>query len=203
MSGYPESVRRVVEGFKRLPGVGERGAARFAFHLLYRDTEGAKLLGEALVEMASKARRCSRCRIVADTDPCWLCSDPKRDTKTLCVVEGPEDVVAIENTGAYRGLYFVLGGVVEPLEGRTIYDLGGELLKKRVAKEKIEEVIVATSPTTEGEATLLEIEELLQGLDVVVSRIARGLPSGTYLHAAGPFAIKEALTNRKPRNATR
>lgn len=193
---YSETLGRVVEGFKRLPGIGERGAIRFALYLLYEDTEGARLLGEALVEMARRRTKCSLCRMVADTDPCWICKNPKRDRGLICVVEHPQDVAAVERSGAYNGLYFVLGGYVDPLAERTIYHLGGDLLRKRVADEGIKEVIVATNPTTEGEATFLEIEHLLRGLNVVVSRIARGLPSGTYLQNAGPLAIKEALSMR-------
>ena len=183
VEGYSEVLRRVVESFRRLPGVGERGAQRYALYLLYEDPEGARLLGEALSELARRRRLCSLCRMPADTDPCWICANPKRDRTRLCVVEQPQDVATIERSGAYDGLYFVLGG---------------QLLKKRVLNEKIQEVIVATNPTTEGEATFLEICELLSGLSVTVSRIARGLPSGTYLHTAGPLAVKEALKNRKP-----
>jgi len=198
VEGYSEVLRRVVESFRRLPGVGERGAQRYALYLLYEDPEGARLLGEALSELARRRRLCSLCRMPADTDPCWICANPKRDRTRLCVVEQPQDVATIERSGAYDGLYFVLGGHVDPLKERTIHHLGGQLLKKRVLNEKIQEVIVATNPTTEGEATFLEICELLSGLSVTVSRIARGLPSGTYLHTAGPLAVKEALTNRKP-----
>jgi len=195
---YPESVQRVVEELSALPGLGRRTAERLALHMLYHTPARAKTLSEALRNLVRSRVVCSRCRNVSDADPCWLCADPRRDAKTLCVVEQPEDLAAVEMTGAFDGLYFVLGGHIDLLAGKTDHDLPIAALKRRVTEEGVKEVVIATSPTTEGDATALEIERLLESTGVALTRLARGIPMGTSVAIAAPTILRQALKGRTP-----
>lgn len=190
------SVERLVEAFRRLPGVGKRSAERFALHLLSAPESEALELGQAILEARKRVKKCSRCRNLAETDPCSICTDAKRDQTLLCVVERPAGVMAVEASGAYRGVYHVLHGVISPLDGIGPDDLFIDALAQRVAKEHIREVILATNATVEGENTALYITRILEPLHVTVSRIAHGVPMGSGLEYADSVTLARALEGR-------
>lgn len=190
---YPDSMRRLIESLSALPGVGRRGAERFAFFMLFEDTEAAKEIADAIREMLAKAVVCSKCRNIAESDPCWICGDQKRNRRLLCVVESPNDVMAVERSGVFDGLYFVLGALSFP-EDEESSSL--DELRRHVLEEGIEEVIVATSPTTLGDVTALRLKNLLEGTSVKVSRIAKGVPEGAAVRFASPLVLRDAFRRR-------
>lgn len=172
------AIQELIEALRHLPGVGPKSAQRMTLHLLERDREAAQLLGDALLSALAKVERCQRCRNFTELAICEICGDPKRDDTALCVVETPADVMAIEQTGSYRGLYFVLMGHLSPLDGIGPKQLGLDSLNGLFETESIAEVILATNPTVEGEATGHYIAELAQRHDIRVTRIAHGVPLG-------------------------
>jgi len=176
MAAISPSIEQLVEALRCLPGVGPRSAQRMSLHLLERDRDGAKRLAEALLQAVQCVRRCNSCRNLADAELCGLCQDPRRDSSQLCVVETPADVFAIEQSQSFRGRYFVLLGRLSPIEGLGPEELGLGLLRARVQEEGVREVILATNPTVEGEATAYYITDLLRPLGLSVSRIAHGVP---------------------------
>ncbi|HOJ32625.1 MAG TPA: recombination mediator RecR [Candidatus Hydrogenedentes bacterium] len=190
------SVERLIEAFRRLPGVGKRSAERFALHLLAAPEEDAIELGKAILEARRRVRRCTRCGNLAETDPCEICTDEKRDRSVLCVVERPAGVIALEGSGGFRGLYHVLHGVISPLDGVGPDDLRIDKLITRVKEEGIREVILATNATVEGENTALYISHLLEPLGVSVTRIAHGVPMGSGLEYADGVTLTRALAGR-------
>lgn len=190
------SVERLIEAFRRLPGVGKRSAERFALHLLAAPEEDAIELGKAILEARCRVRRCMRCGNLAETDPCEICTDEKRDRSVLCVVERPAGVIALEGSGGFRGLYHVLHGVISPLDGVGPEDLQIDKLITRVKEEGIREVILATNATVEGENTALYISHLLEPLGVSVTRIAHGVPMGSGLEYADGVTLTRALEGR-------
>ncbi len=190
------SVERLVEAFRRLPGVGKRSAERFALHLLSAPERDALELGEAILEARRRVKRCGICQNLAETDPCVICADEKRDRSTLCVVERPGGVIALESSGVYRGLYHVLHGVISPLDGVGPEDLRIDQLINRIGAENIREVILATNATVEGENTALYITRLLEPLKVTVTRIAHGVPMGGGLEYADSVTLARALQGR-------
>jgi recombination protein RecR len=192
----PKAFRRVVEELCRLPGIGSKTAQRLAFHLLKRPAEDSRELSAALAGLVDEIGHCSICHCLTDEDPCALCRDPARDTSVVCVVEEPSDAFALEDTGAYRGLYHVLGGVFNPLEGVGPDDLTVAGLLERVKGGGVVEVILATNPSIEGEATAAYLAEALRPLGVKLTRIARGLPFGGDLEYADPLTLGRALESR-------
>jgi len=190
---YPDSMRRLIESLSALPGVGRRGAERFAFFMLFESPEAARRLADAIEEVLSKAVVCSKCRNIAESDPCWICSDPKRNRSLLCIVESPNDVMAIERSSVYDGLYFVLGTLPSIQEEE---DSSLEELRRYVSEAGIEEVIVATSPTTLGDVAALKVKKLLEGTSVKVSRIAKGMPEGAAVKFASPLVLRDAFKRR-------
>jgi recombination protein RecR len=187
----------LVKALKRLPGVGEKTATRFAFYMLNAEKEEIGELTRAIRDVKEKLRLCSRCFQLTDVDPCPICSDLKRDASRLCVVETPLDLMAIEKAGHFRGLYHVLHGLLSPLDAIGPDDIRFSELLKRVEKEKIAEVILALNPTVEGESTAGYIRDRLKGSGIVVSRIAYGIPVGGSLEYADPLTLSRALDNRK------
>jgi recombination protein RecR len=182
----------------RLPGIGRKTALRLTFHLLKRPPEEIRRLARALDAVAERVRSCSRCGNLTEQDPCALCSNPRRDAAVLCVVEEASDIGAIERTGQYRGLYHVLGGRLSPLEGIGPDELAIPTLLGRLGNgAAVTEVIVATNPSVEGEATALYLQRLIQPLGVRVTRLARGLPVGGDLEYADGVTIAEALAGRR------
>uniref|UniRef100_A0A7C3YT76 Recombination protein RecR n=1 Tax=candidate division WOR-3 bacterium TaxID=2052148 RepID=A0A7C3YT76_UNCW3 len=189
-----EELKRVVTHFSQFPGIGKKTAERIAFFLLKMDEAKIRDLFSAIIAWRQSAKPCPFCFNVTSQGRCEICDDPKRDKKTICVVESSSDLYVIEKTRTYQGLYYVLGGVISE-EGKE--NLRLKELKERVVKEKIEEVIIATNPTTEGELTASYLAKILRPLGVKVSRIARGLPFGSHLELADNVTITQALEGRK------
>jgi len=183
--------------FAKLPGIGRKTALRLTYHLLKQPPEQSRRLAGALGALVERIRRCSVCSNLTEEDPCAICADPRRDRSLLCVVEEAADIGAIERAGEYRGLYHVLGGRLSPLDGVGPEDLTVGQLAERVAKGGIKEVIVATNPSLEGEATALYIQRQLAGQVGAVTRIGRGLPVGGDLEYADGVTIAQALTSRR------
>lgn len=194
---YGEAVARLIAELKRLPGVGQRTAERLAFHLVQSPRDAALGLAQAIRDVKENARPCSQCFNVTESDPCPICADPGRDRQTLCVVERPQDVMALEKIGGYRGLYHVLLGTVSLLEGMDPRDLTIEPLIERVREGKVREVILATNPNFEGDATALHLRAALERLGVRLTRLARGLPTGSSLEFASKAILSEALEGRQ------
>jgi recombination protein RecR len=190
-------VARLVELLKLMPGVGEKTAERLAYHILGLSDEDAAALAEAICDVKHKVRQCSRCYQFAESDPCPICSDPRRERSTICVVEQARDAVTIEQGRGYRGLYHVLCGRLAPLEGMEPESLTVPALVERVRTEGVREVILATNPDLEGEATALYVRQALQGLPVRVTRLARGIPSGSQLAYADAAVLADALEGRR------
>lgn len=189
-------LQQLMDALRCLPGVGPKSAQRMAFHLLERDRDGAQRLTRVLADALERVGRCRSCRTLSETELCPLCANPKRDDRLLCVVETPADVVAVEQSGGYQGRYFVLGGHLSPLDGIGPEDLGVDALLER-AKSEVEEVILATNPTVEGEATAHYLAVLLQERGLRVSRIAHGVPLGGELEYVDGNTLTRALAGRK------
>lgn len=190
-------IDELVGELARLPGIGKKTALRLTYHLLKRPPADMTRLARALENVAARVRPCSQCGNLTEADPCDLCTSPRRDPAVVCVVEDASDIGAIERTGEYRGLYHVLGGRLSPLEGIGPDELNIAQLVGRLGVGAIEEVIVATNPSVEGEATAMYLHKLIQPLGVRVTRLARGLPVGGDLEYADGVTIAEALTGRR------
>ncbi len=197
MSLLPGVVQDLIDQFAKLPGVGPRSAERLTFFVLRDPSSVATGLGKALLALDGSLQYCTQCHNLAEEPLCVICSNDKRDRSLLAIVEEPLDVVAIENTGHYRGLYHVLGGAISPLDGIGPDKLNIRDIMDRIEKEGIKEVILATNPSTEGEATAMYIKRLLAESPVEVSRLARGLPVGGDLEYADQVTLGRALTGRQ------
>ena len=194
---YAPPIARLLEELERLPGVGPKSAQRIAYYVLRSDEEVAGRLAEALLEVKRSIHFCPRCFDFAEGDVCEVCGDPKRDATLICVVEEPRDVVAIERTGEFRGLYHVLGGVISPVDGIGPDQLRVRELLDRVAEGGVTEVVVATNTTVEGETTALYLARMLKPLGLRVTRIASGLPVGGDLEYADEVTLGRALEARR------
>lgn len=192
----PDSTSRLIGEFKKLPGIGEKTAERLVFFLLKKQKETARQLAEAILDIKEKIKSCSNCNSITESDPCNICSDPKRDHKIICVVEEPHDLYAIERMGEYRGCYYVLMGSISPLDGVGPEDLQIQELVEKVKKDGVQEVIMATNPNMEGDATAIFICKTLKSLGVKVTRIARGLPVGSDLEYADEVTILKSFEGR-------
>ncbi len=192
----PSSLLKLIEALKKLPGIGQRSAERIAFFLL-RNREGLDELIEALGEAGQNLKFCSICHGLTDEDPCPICSDPGRDKTVLCVVEEPQDVFLLEKLDFFKGRYHVLGGVISPIDNIGPEDLTISHLVERVEREGVREVILALNPTVEGDTTAYYIADLLKPRNVKVTRIARGLPTGSDLALTDVTTLKEALLGRR------
>lgn len=193
----PRTVARLVEELVRLPGIGPKSASRLAYYLLRAPEEEARALAEAILEMKQRILLCSRCFNITETDPCALCVDENRDRARICVVEEPLDVIALERTGRYRGLYHVLHGALSPVEGIGPEDLRIRELLARVRLQPVEEIILATNPNLEGDATAMYLAQQLIPLGVRVTRLAHGLPIGGDLEYADEITLSRALEGRR------
>ncbi|MBX3179004.1 MAG: recombination mediator RecR [Candidatus Hydrogenedentes bacterium] len=192
------AVERLVEAFRRLPGVGKRSAERMALHLLSAPHEDAMRLSEAIREARERITTCSVCRNLTESDPCSICADDRRDAGLVCVVEQPAGAMAIEKGGGYRGRYHVLHGVLNPLEGIGPAELCLDRLFARLKSGEVREVIVATNATAEGEATALYLSRQLRQLGIAASRIAHGVPMGGGLEFADDATLSHAMQGRTP-----
>jgi recombination protein RecR len=194
---FSPSLQDLMDALRCLPSVGPKSAQRMTLHLLERDRDGALALAAALRDAVEKVGHCSLCRNFTELEICELCSDPKRDATMVCVVETPADVLAIEQSGSFRGLYFVLMGHLSPIDGVGPAEIGLEDLQQRVIDEGVGEVILATNPTVEGEATAYYLADMLQPLGVGVSRIAHGVPLGGELEYVDGSTLAHALSGRR------
>ncbi len=197
MAADTHALAALIEALRRLPGVGQKSASRMAFHLLQHDRTAAQTLSRALALALEQVRHCERCHTFTEQTICATCSDPQRDAAQLCVIESPADQSAIERTGSYRGLYFVLMGKLSPLDGIGPHEIGLARLKARVKDSGVQEVILATNFTAEGEATAHAIAQLLQPLGVRITRLARGVPIGSELEYVDLGTIAHALHDRR------
>lgn len=191
------SIEALIEALRCLPGVGPKSAQRMTLHLLERDRKGAQNLADALLVGLDKVVRCSRCRNFTELLECELCVDQKRDHGLLCIVETPGDVMALEHSGGYRGLYHVLMGHLSPIDGIGPEEIGLDVLETRFATEAIREVILATNPTVEGEATAYYIAQRAKAAGIAVSRIAHGVPLGGELEYTDATTLAHALSGRR------
>jgi len=190
-----EAVERAVHELSKLPGIGRKSAQRLVFFMLKVPDEEVRALAQALADLHDKVRYCSRCFNITEEDPCPICSDEMRDRRLICVVEEANDVVALEKTGEFKGLYHVLGGALSPLDGIGPDDLKIKALLGRLTDE-VEEIILATNPNTEGEATALYLARLLKPMQLRISRIARGIPVGADIEYADEMTLSRAMAGR-------
>jgi recombination protein RecR len=191
-----DSLEKLIEEFSKLPGIGKKTAQRMAFYILKSKKETAEALAQALLDVKEKVRYCSVCFNITEEDPCRICKDEKRERSIICVVEEANDVVALEKTNQYKGLFHVLGGVLSPLDGIGPDDLKIKELLLRLKGKQVKEVILATNPNTEGEATAIYIAKLIKPLGIKVTRIARGLPAGGDLEYADQVTLANAIEGR-------
>ncbi|MBQ7140757.1 MAG: recombination protein RecR [Bacilli bacterium] len=194
---YPESIENLIENFKKLPGVGEKSAERYTFAAIEFDIDEIENFAQALKDVKTKVKKCSLCNHLTEHELCSICSDDTRDKKTICVVEDTKNVILFEKLSVFNGIYFVLDGLISPLDGIGPEDLNIDELIKRIKEENISEVILAIKPSIEGETTLLYIQKLLEGMDVVVTRIAHGIPLGADIEYIDSLTLTLALQDRK------
>jgi recombination protein RecR len=194
---YPGPVARLIEELMKLPSVGPRTAQRLAYYILESDGESVRRLADALIAAKEQVIHCSLCQNITDVDPCRICRSPERERRVICVVEEPRDVAALERTHEYRGLYHVLHGAWAPMDGVGLEKLRVKELLTRVKAGEVQEVILATNPDVEGEATAMYLTRLLKPLGVTVTRIAHGLPVGSELDYAADDTIARALQGRR------
>ena len=194
----PAALDELIQALRCLPGVGPKSAQRMAYHLLQRDQKGAERLSLGLSDALARIRHCMRCNTFTESETCSLCASPRRDASLLCVVESPGDLLMMEQTQSYNGLYFVLMGRLSPLDGIGPREIHLDRLAKRAADGVVKEVVLATNFTVEGEATAHYISELLAGKGLQVSRIARGLPVGGELEHVDAGTLAQAFLERRP-----
>lgn len=196
MSDYAEPIARLIDELCKLPGIGSKSAQRLAYSILRRSREDAERLSSAILEVKDKIRYCSRCNNFSDRDPCSYCTNPGRSSEVICVVEEPNDILAVERTREFHGQYHVLHGVLSPINGIGPEDLRLKNLLERLREGGVREIIVATNPNVEGEATAIYIARLLKPVGVKVTRIALGVPVGSDLEYADEVTMSKALEHR-------
>ncbi len=194
---FSDPIARLIDKLAMLPGIGPKTAQRLAFHILNMQADEVKELSEALNDAKTKIRRCEVCGNLTDVNPCVICSDSKRDRTMICVIESPRDMVAMERTRDFKGLYHVLHGVISPMDGIGPGDIKVKELLARLRDDRIREVILATNPNVEGEATAMYIARLIKPLGIRVTRIAKGLPVGGDLEYADEVTLAKALEGRR------
>jgi len=192
-----DAVSKLIQELNKLPGIGPKSAQRLAFHLLRAPEEQASLLADAILSVKQKTRLCSLCLNVTDTDPCHICRSDQRDHTKVCIVEQPQDILALEHTRIYNGLYHVLHGAISPTEGVGAGDIRIKELIERLEGSSVNEVILATNPNLEGEQTALYLNKLISPLGIRVTRLARGLPFGTELEYADDVTLTHAIEGRQ------
>ena len=196
-SAYTESLNKLIEEFGKLPGVGPKTAERLAFHILKAEPAEAMALAKAINDVKNKTKRCEICYNLSEESVCQICSDPRRDKSIICIVEQPKDLIALEKTGACKWVYHVLGGHIAPLEGTEPEDLTIDKLVERVRKGDVREVIMATNPNMAGDGTALYICSLLKNTPAKITRLARGLPTGSTIEYASGKMLTDAITGRQ------
>ena len=196
MKGFPNSLNKLIEELEKLPGIGTKTAERLAFHIMKAPADEAMGLAYAVRDLKKNTRMCSRCCNIDDADPCWVCADATRDAATVCVVEQTSDLLALERSGSYKGLYHVLGGHISPLEGINPENLTINKLLDRINTD-IKEVILATNPNMEGDVTANYIAGLLKPFGVKITRPARGLPPGSHVECVSRAILTDAIRGRQ------
>jgi len=198
-NGYTQSIQSLMHELSRLPGIGMRSAERIAFHLLKQSPEEAMKLADAIRDVKTRIRHCSVCFNLTEADPCGICADPVRDHGLVCVIEQPKDLLALESTGLYKGVYHVLLGRLAPLEGIEPGGLTIDPLMERLASGQIREVIMGTNPTMEGDGTALYLQSVIGGRfpNVQLTRLARGLPAGSNIEYANRNILSDAISGRQ------
>lgn len=194
---FTRPLARLIEEFQKFPGVGPKSAQRMAFYVLDMSEEAAQALTNSILEAKEKVKHCSQCFHLSEQDPCEICADERRDRHTICVVAEPRDLIALERTREYKGLYHVLTGLISPLEGRGPEQLSIRELLNRIPTNDAKEIILAINPTVEGDATVLYMSQLIKPLNVRVTRIAFGLPVGADLEYADDVTLSRALEGRR------
>ena len=195
---HAQPISRLIQELTKLPGIGEKTASRLAMHILRSSKEDVEGLARSILDVKEKIRLCRNCFNLTEEDTCPTCQDPKRSSEIICVVSGPEDLMALEKSGSYRGLYHVLHGVLSPLEGVGPQDLRIRELLSRLQEGKAQEVILATNPSVEGEATAQYLSQILKPLGIRVTRIARGVPMGGDLQYIDEITLTKSMENRSP-----
>lgn len=194
---YPESIKNLVESFKYLPGIGEKTAERLAFSILELEDEQISMFSESVKEVKEKIHKCKECNTLTDDELCFVCNDPTRDSKILCVVEDTKSVFLFEKLGMFHGKYHVLDGLISPLEGINPEDIGLSKLLDRINKEKFEEIIFAFKPSIEGETTALYIKKILEDMNIRITRLASGVPIGADMEYVDSLTLERAIKDRK------
>ncbi len=197
MSYYSPTIERLIENFEKLPSIGHKTATRLAFHMLNLSDDGVKEFINSIVEAKKNLKYCSKCFNITDTDPCPICSSPKRDQSTICVVEDVKDVVAMEKTHEFKGVYHVLHGSISPMNGIGPEDIKIKELLERLKDTDIKEIILATNPRVEGEATAIYLSKLIKPIGIKVTRIAHGIPVGGDLEYTDEITLSKALEGRR------
>jgi len=199
MASYTQSIQNLINQFSSLPGIGMRSAERIAFHLLKQKPEEAMKLSDAIRDVKTRIKHCSTCYNLTEADPCEICSNPARDHAVVCIVEQPKDLLALEATGLYKGVYHVLLGRIAPLEGVDPSDVTVEPLMDRLAKGEIRELIMGTNPNMEGDGTALHIQQEVRSRfpNVQITRLARGLPAGSNIEYANRNILADAIAGRQ------
>ena len=197
MSYYSPSIEKLIESFERLPSIGHKTAVRLAFHMLDLSKEETDEFINSIIKAKEKLKYCSNCYNISDTDPCPICSSPKRDNSVICVVEDVRDVMAMERTHEFKGVYHVLHGTISPMNGIGPEDIKIKELLNRIANNDIKEIIIATNPRVEGEATAIYISKIIKPLGIKVTRIAHGIPVGGDLEYTDEVTLSKALEGRR------
>lgn len=193
---YPDSLKKLIDSLKKLPTIGEKSAERLAFAIMDMDTDDVEVFSKSIIDAKYKIKKCIICGNITENDVCDICSNKNREEDIICVVEDAKNIISLEKMGSYTGKYHVLGGLISPMDGKGPEDIKVDSLVKRVKNDKIKEVIIAVSPTLEGETTSLYISKLLEDMDVVVSKIAHGIPMGADMEYLDPMTLSMAMLNR-------
>ncbi len=198
MKGFPPSMAALIKEFSKMPGIGYKSAQRLAFYILKSPDHNVRTMSEAILNVKSSVKFCSQCNNLSDYETCEICSDPRRDSSVICVVETPNDVISIERSGGYKGVYHVLLGALSPLDGIGPKELKCSELIDRINRGGVKEVIIATDSNTEGEATALYLIKILRSMDIRITRIAQGIPVGGNVEHADQATLNRALDGRVP-----
>ena len=193
---YPDSLRKVVESFKLLPGLGEKTAERLAFSVLDMDQENIESFSSNIVNLKKTIKKCEKCNVLSDEDICMVCSNSSRNNEVLCIVDDSKSVFLFEKLGIFQGKYFVLDGLISPIDGVTPDDIGLGKLMEYISNEKFKEVIIAVKPSIEGETTALYIKKILEDMDITVSKMASGIPMGAEIEYLDILTLERALKDR-------
>ena len=194
---YPDSLKKLIESFKMLPGIGEKTAERLAFHVINMEEDKTELFSSSITEAKHNIRKCCICNGLTDKEVCDICKNDLRNKEILCVVEDPRSIFMFEKIGSFNGEYHVINGLISPLDGIDPDDIGLEKLIDRIQKAKFKEVIIAVKPSIEGETTALYIKKIIEGLNIKVTRIASGIPLGTDIEYIDSMTLERALNDRK------